>query len=59
MKNGIGISVSFLGIIILLGTIFYQEKYETNASYMIPIGLLVTFSGLFYLMKHAKSKKED
>jgi len=48
-----------IGIIILLGTIVYQENTETNASYMITIGLLVTFSGLFYFMKNAKSKNED
>ena len=59
MKKGIGITISLIGIIILLGTIVYQSINETNAAYMIPIGLLVTFSGLFYLMKNAKSKRED
>ena len=59
MKKGIGITLSLIGIIILLGTIVYQEKTESNASYMIPIGLLVTFGGLFYFKKYAKSKKED
>ena len=56
MKKTIGIIISLIGILILLGTIVYQTATETNAAYMIPIGLLFTIIGIIYIRKNAKSK---
>ena len=57
MKKGIGIALALVGILILFGTIIYQATTETNAAYMIPIGLLITFIGVFFMKKGAKPKE--
>ncbi len=55
MKKVIGITISLVGILMLIGTIVYQVTTESNAAYMIPIGLLFSFIGVFYMIKSAKS----
>jgi hypothetical protein len=51
VKNKTGLFIAILGIIILGITIGYQAKTETSALFMIPIGLGVTFLGVFMLIR--------
>lgn len=48
--------LSFLGLIILLGTIIYQAKNETSVFFMIPIGTLLSVGGAIAYMRIASKK---
>lgn len=49
MKSKIGLAIAILGILILLGNIYYTAKTQESNLFMIPIGLAVTFGGIFYM----------
>jgi|GEM_PF-2462169 hypothetical protein len=54
MKNKTGLFITILGVAILGATIGYQA--ETSESFMIPVGLAVTFFGIFTLIRNKLKK---
>jgi hypothetical protein len=51
--------VAAIGILILLGTIFYQAKTGENALFMVPVGLALTMGAAIALTRQASKKKKE
>lgn len=47
MKKYIGLFIALIGIAILAYVVYYQAANQTSALGFVPIGLLVTFAGIF------------
>lgn len=54
MNKKIGLAIAVVGILVILGTIFYQAKTEQQALFMLPIGLGITFLGVFATLRKNK-----
>jgi hypothetical protein len=59
MKNKSGLLVALLGIVILGCIIGYQAKTQTSAIIFMPIGLGVTFVGVFMIFRSAAKSKQS
>lgn len=58
MNNKTGLIIAIVGIIILGATIGYQAKTQSSALFMIPIGLGITFWGVFILLRNGMKNKK-
>ncbi len=56
MKKSLGLILAICGILVLSGIIFYQYRYQADALFVVPIGLALTFSGVFILLRSGKTK---